>query len=190
MTIHTSAQGDALSAGSIMVTGLANFTNSTVEWMESNDIEHDNDIQLDYSANYFIANKLFVGAGVDYSNYFHKEYKSKFKGIGPNLGYAFGKPGRSIFSYAMIGYRFDKQSSKNYRNIGSTRNPEYEWEESISKGSTIFLSYGLVFRLKEHIGLVTEFSYGTWHLDAAEDWENGSGEDFFEVSIGFTGLFY
>lgn len=169
------SQNYALSQGAIFLKGSGGYSSSGGGRYESSEGDRVKQLYINYSANLFLAEKFFMGLGLGYDNYYHDDYKSKYKSIGPNIGLAFGKPERSTFSYVMLGYRYDVSNSKNYYNS--------DWHKNDKKGLDLSFTYGFVIPIKTHFALTTELSYSYEELDSR-------GGNVFEVKLGFAGLLF
>jgi outer membrane protein W len=89
------------------------------------------------------------------------------------VGYAFGKAGSKSYPYVAAGINFYSMGTDG---------------ETIS-GTNIFISAGMIFSIKKHLGLILEIGYNFQNLKH-EDWAESMSGNAFTISIGIAGLIF
>ena len=94
-------------------------------------------------------------------------------GIGPNVGYAFGRANSTMFPYLIAGFHYKRSMSEGHRTFGA---------DAIVGG-------GIVAPIKQHLGIVIEACYHIMDSKLVDANESTSSNAFI-VGIGFAGLLF
>ena len=127
---------------------------------------------------YFFMNNLFVGGTISYGSESQGDFSSTEMGIGPEVGYAFGKAESKMFPYGKLGFMYRSNKSDN----GTT--------DMTVTGTDIFIGVGLIFPVKEHIGITPELSYHMQSLKSDEEGAEAVDGSVIRLGVGISGLIW
>lgn len=167
------SQDYAVDKGGFILSGTGSFTSQGGDLYEDFEGNRLSTFSLTSAANYFVVRNVFIGAGVAYTRVSQGEDSMSTIGVGPTVGYAFGKAEGKSYPYIATGIQF--------YSVGAN-------DETIS-GTSILVSAGIIFSIKKHIGLVLEIGYNFQTLKH-EDWAESESGNAFVVSIGIAGLIF
>jgi len=166
------SQDYAVDKGAFILSGTGGFMSQGGDLYEVGE-DRLSTFSLTSVANYFVIPNVFIGAGITYTRVSQGEDSMSTIGIGPTVGYAFGKAEGKSYPYIAGGFHF--------HSIGAN-------DETIS-GTNILVSAGIILSIKKHIGLVLEIGYNFQNLKH-EDWAESESGNAFVVSIGIAGLIF
>ncbi|MBU1708051.1 hypothetical protein KKB28_09100 [bacterium] len=151
------------------------------------------EINLTMTFDYFIARQVIIGLPLT----FHRKYIGDYNftatiGIGPEIGYVYGKEKSQVLPYAKIGYQYVVMSSENFMTA-------YEYG-AIGDGvqTDVIFSLGTLLLLQKHIGINPQISYHFQKHEADDGYYSSSysyrelsqSGNVLRFSIGLTGLLY
>ena len=164
-------QAYASDKGSAILFGSAHFVSQGGDRYEWVDGERSSVLVLSPGFDFFMFKNVFLGGELNFSATYLGDSHSSSIGIGPRIGYAYGREHSVIIPYAQVGFLY-MTSSYN----GS-------WGES---SETNFLGgVGLIVPVKKHIGLMLEGRY-----DLTRNVETERTGNIFSINIGIAGLIF
>ena len=123
------------------------------------------------SWNYFVAKQFFIGGAVATTFQAQGANDATVVGIGPQMGFAFGKPDSRSLPFLTVGYRFEKYTGGN----------------SSMNGSDVMFGLGFLFKAVDHLGVTVEAGY---HLKSVNSGGVSASGNVFMVGVGLTGLLF
>jgi len=170
-------KGAMIASGSV---GFANYSGDSYKDANGEDAAM-TEIWFQPAVDYFIMDNLFVGGTIIFESESQDPWSSSAFGIGPEVGYAFGKPESKMFPYGKLGFTY---VSANY-DPGTTGSTDYT-----ITGTDFAIAVGLIFPVVEHVGFMPELSY---HMESSKgDWDNAESmsDNVIKLSIGIAGLIW
>ena len=173
-------KGAMIVSGSV---GFANYSGDSYKTYENGE-EKDaalTEIWFQPALDYFIMDNLFIGGKLFFDSESQDPWSMSTFGIGPEIGYAFGKPESKMFPYGKLGFAY---ASSNY-DPGTTGSTDYT-----ITGTDIAIAVGLIFPVVEHVGFMPELSY---HMESNKgDWDNAESmsDNVIMLSVGIAGLIW
>jgi len=171
--IFAFSQDYAVDKGGFILSGTGSFLSQGGDLYEDFEGNRLSTFSLTSTVNYFVVRNVFIGAGLAYTRLSQGEDSLSTIGIGPTVGYAFGKAGSKSYPYVAAGINFYSMGTDG---------------ETIS-GTNIFISAGMIFSIKKHLGLILEIGYNFQNLKH-EDWAESMSGNAFTISIGIAGLIF
>ena len=178
LSFTVSAQEYAIDKYATIISGSGSFMSKGGVLFEDIDGNNSTNFTFAPNINHFITKNFFIGGGFEFSTESQGDYKAYGKGIGPQIGYAFGGPESTVFPYLDLGIRY---YILNYDN-----GPGDYLRVS---GSDISLGFGVIIPVKAHIGLIFEGGYHMLDLSDKENNDSYSG-NIFSVGVGISGLLF
>ncbi|QZT37738.1 outer membrane beta-barrel protein [Halosquirtibacter xylanolyticus] len=167
------AQRYAISKGAVMIGGAAGYTSISHKGSEISTSQ----LTLSPELNCFVANKFFIGGGIDFKYQSQGEASSSGMGIGPQIGAVFGNEYSQAFPFLKMGVRYYNETL----DVSNTNT-------KIS-GSDFFFGGGVIISARDHLGITIEAGYHMMNL-SEENYESSVGVNQFEIKIGFAGLLF
>ena len=172
-------QDYAIDKKATMLSLMGSYTSSGGKLFEDANQNNVQTFTLTPSINHFVAKNFFIGGGFETSNQSQGGYSVKSFAIGPVIGYAFGKSDNTAFPYIDLGLRYYSSSS----NTG--------YNNSVSAaGTDVFFDLGVIFPIKDHIGLTFEGGYQSLKLKMSDYSHVTKSGNIFSFSMGFVGLLF
>ena len=168
------AQTRPTEKGALMLSGYGDFSSIGGD-LSSSSSSRDSQLYLTLSANNFILNNFFAGIGLEISFLSGSGTTNSTFGIGPQLGLALGNKNGSSFPYLITGIRY---VNSNFSFTGLSAS---------TSGSNLFGGVGLVVPIFKHIAATGELSFNNYTF---KDDNYKLKGNVFQVSLGFSGLFY
>lgn len=171
--VKISAQVYPADQGNFIISGNVNIASGGIKLYEKNDKTGSATILYSPSVDYFLKSNLFVGSALIFSHKNTTSGKENTYGIGPEIGYVFGRRDRKIMPVISAGYLF---SCKKLESGYDPYNP-YQYEESpyggygggygaysgynpygyptegSFYGKELFLSMGVLIPIYKHLGV-------------------------------------
>ena len=170
-SVHS--QDNPMGRGSLMLSGTASFSSAGGNLYKDADDNRLNFIALSPSANYFILNNLFLGAGLGYLSLSQGDKTLSALGAGPNLGYAFGGSQSKTRLYLFASFRYDG----------------FKMDDRSRSGTESAAGLGLIVFGSERLGLTVEGSYRIL-ANKLEDADKNEYCDVIGVGIGLAGFLH
>jgi len=167
------SQDYAVDKGGFILSGTGSFTSQGGDLYEDFEGNRLATFSLTSTVNYFVVRNVFIGAGLAYTRMSHGDASMSTIGIGPTVGYAFGKAESKSYPYI--------DTSIHFYSIGA--------DGETTSGTNILISAGMIFSIKEHLGLILEIGYNFQNLKH-EDWAESESGNAFVISIGIAGLIF
>lgn len=167
------SQDFAVDKGGFILSGTGGFISQGGDLYEDFDGNRVSTFSLTSTVNYFVVRNVFIGAGLAYTRISRGDDSMSTIGIGPTVGYALGKAESKSYPYIA--------TSIHFYSIGTDG-------ETVS-GTNIFISAGMIFSIKKHLGLILEIGYNFQNLKH-EDWAESMSGNAFTISIGIAGLIF
>ena len=167
------SQEFAVDKGGFILSGTGSFTSQGGDLYEDFEGNRLSTFSLTSAANYFVVRNVFIGAGISYNRISQGDSSMSTIGIGPTVGYAFGKAEGKSYPYVATGIHF--------HSLG--------FDGETTSGTNILISAGMIFSVKKHLGLVLEIGYNFQNLKH-EDWDESMSGNAFVISIGIAGLIF
>ncbi|MDD5087703.1 MAG: outer membrane beta-barrel protein [bacterium] len=173
-------KGAMIVSGSV---GFANYSGDSYKTYENGEEEDAalTDIWFQPALDYFVIDNLFVGGTLFFESESQDPWSESTFGIGPEVGYAFGKSESKMFPYGKLAFAY---ASSTYDS------GEEGAEESTVTGTDIALAVGLIFPVVEHVGIMPELSY---HMTSTKgDWDDAESmsDNVIKLSVGIAGLIW
>lgn len=176
----------AVGKGGMIVSGTAGFANYSGDSYKTYENGEEKDaalteIWLQPALDYFVANNIFVGGALMLESASQDPASMTTIGIGPEVGYAFGKPESKMFPYGKIGFAY---ASSSY-DPGTTGS-----ETTTTTGTNISIHVGLIYPVVGHVGFFPELSY---HMVSSKgDWDNAEtmNDSVIMLGVGIAGLIW
>jgi hypothetical protein len=172
------SQNFAVGKKAWIISGAVEFSSSSGDLYENENGDALTTISFIPSADYFVVPNVFVGGMISYSSASQGDFSMSALGIGPEVGYALGKAESKVFPFAKIGFQYLSNS------WDSGDGTEKE------TGSDVTIAIGVIFPVKQHIGITPQLSY---HIQSLKgDWEGAESVsgNILSVGVGITGLVY
>ncbi len=173
ITTFAFSQDFAVDKGGFILSGTGGFISQGGDLYEDFDGNRLSTFSLTSTVNYFVVRNVFIGAGLAYTRISQGEDSISTIGIGPTVGYALGKAESKSYPYVA--------ASIHFYSIGTDG-------ETVS-GTNIFISAGMIFSIKKHLGLILEVGYNFQNLKH-EDWVESMSGNAITISIGIAGLIF
>jgi hypothetical protein len=167
------SQDYAVDKGAFILSGTGSFTSQGGDLYKDFEGNRLSTFSLTSAADYFVVRNVFIGAGITYTRMSQGEDSMSTVGIGPTVGYAFGKAEGKSYPYIATGIQF--------YSVGA--------DDETIPGTNIFIGAGMILSIKEHLGLVLEIGYNFQKLKH-EDWAESESGNAFIISIGIAGLIF
>lgn len=166
------SQEYAVDQGSTIILGTVSFTSEGGDLYENADGDRLTTLSIAPTAIYFVAPNIGLGASVAYQTMSQGGSNYHVLGVGPTVGYFIGNPDSKNFPYLAAGIQYNTMGNGN----------------SIS-GTDIVLGGGILFTVKDHIGIVLDVGYHMQSLkpEGADDSTSGN---IIAVGIGIAGLLF
>ncbi|MEA2106772.1 MAG: hypothetical protein U9P82_08670 [Bacteroidota bacterium] len=178
-TKESFSQEYGIDKNSWMISGSFSFSKHDGELYEDIDGNKTTTVYFSNTTNYFLAKGLFAGLGISYSYRRTGADGMETYGIGPNLGYIYGKKESKLYPFVAAGFRLN--------NINQDSEATYVYSPQDLKllGYNIFGSIGIIFPVKEHIGITFELDYSKYYLTESQGDYDGNILTFSVGIIGF-----
>lgn len=167
------SQDYAVDKGAFILSGTGGFISQGGDLYEDIDENRLTTFSLTSTVNYFVIRNVFIGAGLSYNRMAQGDFSVSTLGIGPTVGYAFGKTEGKIYPYFAAGIQLYSLGA-----AGDT-----------TSGSDIAISAGMIISIKEHLGLIVEVGYHFQNLKN-EAWPESLSGNIFSIGIGIAGLLF
>lgn len=171
-------QACAVDKGASFITGMASFMSQGGDLFQDNESNRATTLTLSTSVNHFVSNNFFIGGGFEISTQAQDYVKTNSLGIGPQIGYAFGKPGSPVYPYLDAGLRYYRMAV-DYGPYGNTK----------AGGLDIFVSAGLLVPIRTNLGIAIEGAYHMMDLKY-QDFHDSQSGNIFSFGIGIVGLLF
>jgi len=168
----------AVDKGASFVGGNVSFTSQGGDLFADEENNRATTFTMTPSINHFILKNFCIGGGIALSSQTQGRARINSVGVGPQIGYVFGKPSSTAFPYFDAGVRYYSMTSDNVSYIDSNVN-----------GTDIFFGFGVLVPLKSHVGMAFEGEYHRMDLKGQNTGPSTSG-DIFSIGIGIVGLLY
>lgn len=165
LPIIANGQGFPIGKGASMITGLASFSSTSSS--TSSGSGSVTTVTFSPSMDYFLFNHFFVGGGLSYSSQTQNSLNVTGTAIGPEIGYAFGKPDSKVFPYLNAGWNY----------LNSKVDESYYGSPNLS-GSDLSFGFGFIIPVKSHFGLVLQGKYDSINY-------SGSSQSVNVISLNF-----
>ena len=166
------SQEFAVDKGAMIVAGTASFMLQGGDLYENADGDGITSFTIAPSVIYFLAPNIGLGGSVAYSSMSQGDESYNSLSVGPVVGYFFGTASSTSYPFLAAGFQ--------YLTMGNG--------SSIS-GTDIRLGGGVIFTMKEHIGISIEAGYHIQSLKPEGADESTSG-NIIAVGIGIAGLLF
>ena len=178
LSLTISAQEYAVDKKATIILGTGSFLSQGGDLFEDMDGNKATSFSFTPSINHFITKNLYIGGSLEFTAEAQGDYNLNGVGIGPGIGYAIGGPQSQAFPYLELGTLYYKMSM----DYGS--GDDYQFS-----GSDIYLGFGVIIPIKEHIGLIFGGAYHMMDLKDKDFDENYSG-NVFSIAVGISGLIF
>jgi hypothetical protein len=172
-SLQNYAQEYATDKGALIIKGTAGFSNQSGDLYGSDDTKT---FLLSPNVNYFVGRNFFIGGGLDLTSQSQGDLSMSTVAIGPQIGVAFGNPDVKSIPFLAAGIRYASMNVS-YSGMGSAS----------ATGSSIYLGGGVIFAVKEHIGINLEVAANIQNLST--DGQSASGT-IFSIGVGISGLLF
>jgi hypothetical protein len=167
------SQDYAVDKGAFILSGTGGFLSQGGDLYEDLEENRLSTFTLTSAVNYFIVRNVFIGAGLSYNRMAQGDASVSTIGIGPTVGYAFGKT----------------ESKSNPYIAASIQLYSLGTDGDTTSGTDISIGAGMIFSIKEHLGLIIEAGYHFQNLKN-EAWPESISGNIFSISIGIAGLLF
>jgi outer membrane protein W len=125
------------------------------------------------AVNYFIMPNIGVGGSASYTRQAQGDDSYTTTAIGPSVAYYYGNAESTMFPYLGAGIRYNIMGDKDNK----------------ITGTDIAVGLGLLYPVKENIGIVIEAGYHIMNLKH-EDWDESMSGNIIMVGVGVAGILY
>ncbi|MBS0010411.1 MAG: hypothetical protein KFF49_03320 [Bacteroidales bacterium] len=173
-----SAQQYAIDKKATIILGSGSFMSQGGDLFEDLDGNKATAFTFTPSIYHFITKNFYIGGSLEFTTESQGDYSFNGVGIGPGIGYAIGGPQSQVFPYFELGMLYYKM------------NADYgTGDDSQFAGSDIYLGFGVIIPIKEHIGLIFGSAYHMIDLKDKDFDDNYSG-NVFSIAVGIAGLIF
>lgn len=172
-TTFAFSQDYAVDKGAFILSGTGGFISQGGDLYEDFEENRLSTFTLTSAVNYFVVRNMFIGAGLSYNRMAQGDASVSTIGIGPTVGYAFGKKESKSNPYIAAGIQL--------YSLGS--------DGDTTSGTDISIGAGMIISIKEHFGLIIEVGYHFQNLKN-EAWPESISGNIFGISIGIAGLLF
>jgi hypothetical protein len=173
-----SAQQYAIDKKATIILGSGSLMSQGGDLFEDIDGNKATTFTLTPSINHFITKNIYISGNLEFTTESQGDYGYNGIGIGPGIGYAVGGPQSQVFPYLELGTLFYKMNL----DYGTGDDSQYS-------GSDIYLGFGAIIPIKEHIGLIFGSAYHIMDLKDKDYNDNYSG-NIFTIAVGIAGLIF
>ncbi|UCE20893.1 MAG: hypothetical protein JSV46_01280 [Candidatus Aminicenantes bacterium] len=167
------SQDHAVDKGAFILAGTGSFISQGGDLYEDFEENRLSTFTLTSTVNYFVVHNVFIGAGLSYNRMAQGDFSMSTIGIGPTVGYAFGKT----------------ESKSNPYIAGSIQLYSLGTDGDTTSGTDISINAGIIISIKEHLGLIIEIGYHFQNLKN-EAWPESMSGNIFSIGIGIAGLLF
>jgi hypothetical protein len=170
--VKVQCQQYALDKGASFITGNISLKSQGGELYTGSSSDRLQTWTLTPSYNKFVSKNFFIGAGIDMTYMSQGSSSARILGIGPQLGFASGNETSTSYPYFILGAKYmDMKISDNIK----------------PTGSDIFIGFGIIMPLKEHLGISFE---GTYHAVSLSFEGVSQSGNTLSIGVGIVGLLY
>ena len=158
--------------GAVLFSGTGSFSSQGGDLFEE-DGDRLTQLTLAPSVNSFVSRNVFIGGALTFSRMSVGSDSYTTIGIGPTVGFAIGNEQSKNYPYFGGGI--------SYYSLGD--------EDDTTSGTDIKLGGGIIFDVRDHLGIVVEVGYHIMNLKH-KDWDESKSGNIFAIGVGLAGLLY
>jgi hypothetical protein len=167
------AQSYAVDKGAVIIEGTAGYMSQSGDWYENEDGDKSTTITLNPTIMYFISPNIGIGGSMLWHKESQGDASQSYMSLGPALGYFAGNSQSTNIPFLFASYQFQSMGD----------------EDDSIPGKNIVLGAGMIFVIREHLGISAQISYQmeSWKH---EDWDEAVEGTTLGVQLGIAGLLF